>query len=109
MAYAVHINFNAPLGDEAALAALFSEDTDNEGIQGNIAIPVKNGLMDGADRRRNTTRGAIAGGDNDRRTRPLGSTLSSTVGLLAVPADTTNEGTNGPLFDPIHSTWREGR
>ena len=32
MAYAVHINPNATLGDEAAVEALFAEDTDNVGI-----------------------------------------------------------------------------
>ena len=32
MAYAVHINFNAPLGDEAAVAALFEDDTGDKGI-----------------------------------------------------------------------------
>ena len=31
MAYAVHINFDAPLGDDAVVAALFGDDTD-EGI-----------------------------------------------------------------------------
>jgi hypothetical protein len=32
MAYAVRINFNAPLGDEAAVAALFGDDIGDEGI-----------------------------------------------------------------------------
>ena len=32
MAYAVHIDPNASLGDESALAALFAEDTDEPGI-----------------------------------------------------------------------------
>ena len=37
MAYAVHINPNAPLGDEAAVAALLVEDTEDEGIQATVA------------------------------------------------------------------------
>ena len=36
MAYAVHIDPNAALGDEAAVAALFAEDTEDEGIQDTV-------------------------------------------------------------------------
>ena len=37
MAYAVRINPKAPLGDEAAVAALLVEDTEDEGIQATVA------------------------------------------------------------------------
>ena len=55
MAYAVHINFNAPLEDEAAVAALFSEDTGNEGIQVTVARKEKIHPSDGAEGGSNVT------------------------------------------------------
>ena len=39
----------APLGDEAALQALFAEDPEDEGIQDNFEIPGENGPREGDD------------------------------------------------------------
>ena len=38
LAYGVKVDPTAPLGDEAALQALFAEDPDKEGIQVNLEI-----------------------------------------------------------------------
>ena len=73
--YAVHVDPNESLENEAALQALSAEDTDDEGIQGNFTIPVKNGPMDGEDGRRNATSAGSAGNNNDMLTYPPGITI----------------------------------
>ena len=66
MAYVVHINPHAPLGNIAALQALFSEDTGDEGIQGTVARTLKIDPSDGVEGRRNATSSDVAGDGKDR-------------------------------------------
>jgi hypothetical protein len=75
LAYAVHADPNAHLGNEAALQALFAEDTTGEGIHGNLAIPVENGMTEGADGRRNGPSAGNAGNNIDKRIHPLRITM----------------------------------
>jgi hypothetical protein len=70
LAYAVHVEPTAPLGNEAALQALCTEDTDNEGIQGNLALSGENGPTEGTDGRRNGTSAGGAGNSLDKKTPP---------------------------------------
>ena len=70
LVYEVRVDPTAPLGDEAALLALFAEDPDDEGIQGNFAIPGENSPTEGKDGRRNGTNDGDVGNSPAQKIPP---------------------------------------
>ena len=94
----VHIDPNTPLGNVAALQAILSEDTGDEGIHGKISRtdqgdPSNGATMKTSDGSNNATSGASAGGDNDKRKCPLGIALPPTIGPLEALAGPPHEAT----------------
>ena len=86
LAYAVQVDPTVLLGNEAALQALFAEDTDDEGIQGNFAIPGENGPTEGADGRINGTSAGSADNSLNKNNPPSTTTTLPADKSAAAPA-----------------------